>query len=50
MNSRMARGVGLGLLLALAAPSAGAQSSGSFSTLSYNVAGLLEPFSGGIRP
>jgi hypothetical protein len=47
MTVRTARGVSRGLLLALAAPGAGAQASGSFTTLSYNVAGLLEPFSGG---
>jgi len=40
------RSSSLAFVLLLAAPAA-AQTSGSFSTLTYNVAGLLEPFSGG---
>jgi len=38
----------LSMLAVLAtAPGAAAQATGSFTTLSYNIAGLLEPFSGG---
>jgi endonuclease/exonuclease/phosphatase family metal-dependent hydrolase len=37
--------LGLGVLAASAAASA--QTAGTFSTLTYNIAGLLEPFSGG---
>jgi endonuclease/exonuclease/phosphatase family metal-dependent hydrolase len=51
MEELMARQIAVTLLLAAsvaAAPTgAAAQASGTFSTLSYNVAGLLEPFSSG---
>lgn len=47
MDARAARAVSLALFVSLAAFGAQAQTSGSFSTLGYNVAGLLEPFSGG---
>jgi hypothetical protein len=46
MSPRLLRASLSILLLAAPAP-AGAQTNGSFSTLTYNVAGLLEPFSGG---
>jgi endonuclease/exonuclease/phosphatase family metal-dependent hydrolase len=47
MNAHLVRTAGLVVLLSLAAPGADAQTTGGFSTLTYNVAGLLEPFSGG---
>ena len=47
MGRRGIRGGCLALVLSIPALGAGAQTSGSFTTLTYNVAGLLEPFSGG---